>query len=623
MEESIVYFFMEKVAILDCGGQYTKVIDRRVRELLINTDIFPLDVKADELKGYSAIILSGGPDGVYDEDAKQFDSRMFELGIPVLGLCYGMQIMAHHFGGEVSPCVKKEYGETEIEVDTRCPLFIGLDKMQTVIMSHGDSVAVAPKGWVVVGKSGDTIAAIARPEDKFYGLQFHPEVELTVNGTKMFETFLRRIAGLKEEYKLDDRIETSIAHIRKVCGDKKVISLISGGVDSAVTTALLLKALPNENVIGIHVDTGLMRKGESDLVVDGLKALGLKHLVYEKASADFFDGTTIVDGKEMKGLRHLSDPEDKRAFIGHMFIDVVRRATANMDINFDETILAQGTLRPDLIESGNPDVSKTAKKIKTHHNDVDIIRKARAEGRVVETNWDWHKDEVRKVGKMLGLPEEIVMRQPFPGPGLGVRIIAAESFSSINAKDAEILSGIMKGHKGYYGKIVPVKNVGVQGDSRSFKDLCVLSHEGDNWDWDSLYALGKQIVETVHSVTRIAFVLNRSGELEFKTFPMAMTPENANLLREIDSHTTKTFQKGADQTFVVLAPMGLGKEKSAVVRSIVTSDFMTARPMQIGKEISKVTIKEFVKKIEAAHSNDIEYIMYDVTAKPPATVEWQ
>ena len=459
---------MEKLAILDCGGQYTKVIDRRVRELGVKSDIFPINVKSEDLKEYQAVILSGGPNNIGEAQRLNFDQKIFELGIPVLGICYGMQLMSDHFGGVVDSNIVKEYGQNEIEIDTSSPIFEGLEKNQKVLMSHGDTVKNVPNGFKIIGKSGEAIAAIGNDNAKMYGFQFHPEVDLTEEGNKMLENFIRKVAGYKEVYALDDRIETSIKMIQEKVGNNKVIVLVSGGVDSAVTAALLIKALSPDQIYAIHVDSGFMRKNESDVICENLKRLGLKNLIRENAKDYFFNTKVEVEGKTLGPLVETTDPEEKRAIIGDIFLKVTANVIDRLGLNPETTFIAQGTLRPDLIESGNPDISGFAHKIKTHHNDVKAVRDAREKGLIIETNSDWHKDEVRKVARMLGLEEEIASRQPFPGPGLAIRLICHDKKEEVKImpEDVEKLNQILE-NTTEKGVILPIKSVGVQGDSRS------------------------------------------------------------------------------------------------------------------------------------------------------------
>ena len=615
---------MEKLALLDCGGQYTKVIDRKVRELLICSDIFPMNVKAEQLKGYKAIIFSGGPNSVWAKDAPEFDESIFDLNIPILGICYGMHLICKLFGGIVSPGLIKEYGENQVVVDNSSLLFLNMQETQMTLMSHGDTVEKVPEGFDVIARSGDITAAVSCPSKKIYGLQFHPEVDMTENGRQMLDNFLRKICEFSEDYSLEDRIQVSIRYIQETVGNNKVISLVSGGVDSAVSTALLLKALDADNVYAIHIDTGLMRKNESDIICESLKTLGLTHLIRKNAKDAFFNNMILYDGKEIGPLTALIDPEEKRNLVGEIFMQVVKEVADELYIDTEKMFIAQGTLRPDLIESGNPDVSGYANKIKTHHNDVDIIRKARKNGLIVETNWDWHKDEVRGVARLLGLDESIASRQPFPGPGLSVRVLCHDRDDTIPPAAAGELERIMRDNPGYSGIIVPIKSVGVQGDIRSYRNLCLLSYKSKNYSWDALYKLSKRITDGIECVNRVAFLLNDANLSKCQTFPMTINDESIGLLRELDAMTTSRFVKNISQSFAVLLPIGDGgKRYSVAVRTFISNDFMTGRPAFIDKEVSREQLEEFVHAVNESFGDRIEYIIYDITSKPPATCEWQ
>ena len=611
---------MEKIAILDCGGQYTKVIDRRVRELGVKSLIFPITVKKNELKEMKGIILSGGPNSIGQNERLVFDKEIFELNIPILGICYGMQLISDYYGGIVDSNTKKEYGEYEIKINNESPIFTNLNQKEKVLMSHGDTVKKLPDGFEVIALSGKAIAGIGNDSKKIYGFQFHPEVDLTEHGNIMLENFIRNICNCKEEYKLEDRIEESIKNIKETVGKNNVIVLVSGGVDSAVTAALLLKALKKEQIYAIHVDTGFMRKNESKVICKNLKELGLENLIRVNAKKKFLNAYIEVDNKKIGPLKETISPEDKRRIIGETFIHIVNEKIKKLGLDKDKTFIAQGTLRPDLIESGNPDVSNFAHKIKTHHNDVELVRIARKKGLIIETNSDWHKDEVRKVARMLGLKEEIASREPFPGPGLAIRILChnKKEEDKVLEKDSKILKEIYKD-----SKIIPIKTVGVQGDARSYKNLCLIKTDNNIKD-KKITEIAKEITSKISSINRVGLILNEKDPSQAITNNLKLDEECIDLLREIDAIVRKGLKKAkVNQTFAVLLPIGITKKYSIAIRAFVTNDFMTGRAAQIGKEIKEKQLEWIKKKIEEKYNDKIEYIIYDITSKPPATTEWE
>lgn len=627
---------MEKLAILDCGGQYTKVIDRKIRELGVYTDILPMGVAAEKLKGYGGIIFSGGPASVWENGAPEYDDAIFELGIPMLGICYGMQMIVDHFGGRVAPNFKTEYGQISIKVDPTCPIFAGLDPIQKVLMSHGDAVSIMPEGFQLVAETGDVCAGVYNKDKKIIGVQFHPEVDPTENGVKMLENFVRGVCKFVEVYALEDRIQTSINMIRRRVGENgKVIVLVSGGVDSAVTAALLVKALRPDQVYGIHIDHGMMRKNESDIICQNLADLGLTQMQRINAEDEFFNTPLEIDGEKYAPLSETCEPEKKRAIIGHMFFVVTENAARALELDFETAFLGQGTLRPDLIESGNPDVSGYAKKIKTHHNDVGVIRKLRDKGHVIETNWDWHKDEVRQVARMLGLDEAIASRQPFPGPGLGVRILCTDAGNHPDLeKSTKLESYRVESSSNREMALAPVQSVGVQGDHRSYRSLAILADNGLDIDWNSVRDDAREIPNHLDFINRVAYLINRKsigGDLV--SVRSRICHETADLLREVDDIVTSELMKplpGAKsskiaQCFAVLVPISTdGKRYSIAIRAVVTSDFMTAQSAIPGVDFPKDALSNILSRIEADPvAEKIDMIFYDVTGKPPATVEWE
>ncbi|MGC8916074.1 MAG: glutamine-hydrolyzing GMP synthase [Thermoanaerobaculum sp.] len=494
----------ETVLILDFGSQYTQLIARRVRELAVKSEILPPTTPVTEILARKPIglILSGGPASVYEQGAAHPDPEIFALGVPVLGVCYGQQVMAQILGGKVSSAPRREYGAAELELSASCPLFAGLPRRQRVWMSHGDEVTELPPGFVVVGRTANAPHAVMACEPrKLYGLQFHPEVKHTELGTRILDNFLT-LCGAKRDWTPASLRREAVEGIRSHVREGQVIVALSGGVDSTVT-ALLCREAVGERTVPIFVDTGLLRLGEGDKVMERFASYGLAvHRV--NAAERFF---TVLAGVE--------DPEEKRRRVGHQFIAVFREKAREFP---KARFLAQGTLYPDVIESTS--VRGPSATIKTHHNVGGLPAELGFE--LVEPLRFLFKDEVRRLGLELGLPEEFVYRQPFPGPGLAVRIlgeVTPERVALLQKADAIFMEEIRRA--GLYREIaqalavlLPVRSVGVMGDSRTYEHVVALravtTEDFMTADWyrfapEFLDQVARRIVNEVRGINRVVY----------------------------------------------------------------------------------------------------------------------
>ncbi|MEE8457348.1 MAG: glutamine-hydrolyzing GMP synthase [Acidimicrobiia bacterium] len=494
----------DRVLVVDFGAQYAQLIARRVREARVFSEIVPRDITALQIreKDPVGIILSGGPSSVYAEDAYGIDSSIFDLGIPVLGICYGHQMMAQTLGGTVASTGTSEFGPAHLRVVGLSQLFVDLPEHLQVWMSHSDAVSIAPEGFIVTASTPDApVAAMEDPERRFYGVQFHPEVKHTEHGQRVLEHFLWDVCGARPTWTHAGIIEQSVDAIRNAVGDGVAICGLSGGVDSSVAAALVHKAI-GDQLVCVFVDHGLMRHGEGEQVEATFRDTFGMNLIHVKAEDRF-----------LAALEGVTDPEEKRKIIGELFIRVFEEVASGLD---GADHLVQGTLYPDVIESG----TKDAAKIKSHHNVGGLPDDIKFE--LVEPLRDLFKDEVRAIGEELGLPEEIVWRQPFPGPGLAVRIIGdvtRERLDILRAADVIVLeeirrAGLYREIWQTFGVLPAVKTVGVQGDGRTYAYplivRAVTSDDAMTADWarlpyEVLARISSRVINEVDGINRVAY----------------------------------------------------------------------------------------------------------------------
>lgn len=511
----------DKIIVLDFGSQYNQLIARRIREFGVYSELHPHEITLEEIKAFGdvkGIIFSGGPNSVYDEDAFKCDPAIFDSGIPILGICYGMQMTHYMNGGHVKPCEAKEYGRTEIEVKTDSLLFKGLPKKQIVWMSHGDQVDTLADGFVADASSETCpFASTSNPDKNIYTLQFHPEVRNSEYGIDILKNFVFEVCKAKNDWSMKSFIEMEVKKIREQVGNDKVLLGLSGGVDSSVVAALLHEAI-GDQLICMFIDLGLLRKGEAESVMEVFGRNMKLNLVKIDAGEKF-----------LTKLKGVTDPEKKRKIIGNEFVytfdEEAKKLTEGENIKW----LAQGTLYTDVIESG----TKTAQTIKSHHNVGGLPEDMQF--KLIEPLNTLFKDEVRALGKELGLPDEMVWRQPFPGPGLGIRVIGEvteEKLEMVRESDAILREEIAKTGLDrdiwqYFTAVTNMKSVGVMGDQRTYSYAvairAVTSIDGMTADWaripfDVLSVISSRIVNEVPHVNRVLLDITSKppGTIEFE-----------------------------------------------------------------------------------------------------------
>jgi GMP synthase (glutamine-hydrolysing) len=496
----------ESILVLDFGSQYSQLIARRIRESGVYSELQPFNHPVESIRASKphGIVFSGGPASVYAEGAPRPSSAVFDLGIPILGICYGLQVIAYQLGGQVDRSAKREYGRAELLIDDATDLFAGLSDCRTVWMSHGDALTKLPAGFERIGHSANSpICAIRNPSKRIYGVQFHPEVVHTPRGMDILRNFSHGICGCVGGWDASFFIEKEIEEVRATVGNEKVVCALSGGVDSSVLAVLLDKAM-GKKLNCIHIDNGLMRKNESAEVVKTFRDMYHINLDHVDASETF-----------VHRLKGVSDPERKRKIIGETFIDVFETEAKKLgDVKF----LAQGTLYPDVIESTT--FRGPSAKIKTHHNVGGLPEKMHL--KLIEPFRELFKDEVRAVGRKLGLPEQLITRHPFPGPGLAVRVISEvtkDKLEVLRAADDIFIQELRKASLyesvwQAFAALLPVQSVGVMGDERTYENVIALravtSVDGMTADWaqlppDFLGRVSNRIINEVRGVNRVVY----------------------------------------------------------------------------------------------------------------------
>jgi GMP synthase (glutamine-hydrolysing) len=602
----------DSIAVIDFGGQYAHLIATKVRRNGVLAEIRQPDDPTDMFRPYKGIILSGSPSlSAFGEDS-EWNKDIFNLDVPILGFCFGHQEIAKYYGGRVEHG-GREWGLATLNILVDHPIFKGLAKQETVWMSHFDTVvAIGPDfqeyGYSKLGESGKEhrLAAIGSDKYRRYGFQFHPEVENSVHGDEMIGNFVIEICGCNPTWSMDAYLAETVERVRAQVGDRSVFLLASGGVDSTVAAKVFGLALGPDRLHLLHVDNGMMRKGESQRVLKMYADLGLdKNLHFIDATDEFL----AAIGKE-------TDPEKKRRAIGTTFVEVFDREAKRLGI--EGHLLGQGTIYPDTIETGG---TKRADTIKTHHNRVPIIEKLIAEGKVVEPLAELYKVEVRELGEKLGIPREAIWRHPFPGPGLGVRLLCSNGTApSDDIAALQAVVGPMAEKFGMRAYVLPIKSVGVKADLRSYEHPVVLCGDAS---FDKLTEVSGTILKEVQGINRCIWNVMDEDPKTVEVVEGYMTRDRLDLLREADAIVMDALRRhnlydGIWQCPIAMVPLkinGRGSEL-VIVRPIKSERAMSATAAELPPQV----IAEIRRDIEKLPR--ISGLTLDLTSKPPGTIEW-
>jgi GMP synthase (glutamine-hydrolysing) len=583
------------------------LLARRVREVGVQSHVLPIDTTAVQLAGISGIIISGGPRSVTEAGSPRIHPSILSMGVPILGICYGHQLLAATMpGGVVKPSYSREYGLAKLRLKgSASPLFDGVPHESHVWVSHGDSVETLPDGFEGLGATEDcAVAAMVHPSKNIYGVQFHPEVTHSEFGQRILQNFVRRVCRCTSDWQPSsaETIEAIKDDIRaRVGATRKVLFFVSGGVDSSVAYKLCADALGHDRVHGVYVDTGFMRKNESAEVMAAYEKAGFRHVRLRDASAEFLAAV----GSE-------TNPEVKRKRVGAAFLAVENDVLEHLPPG--EWLLGQGTIYPDTIESGG---TRESALIKTHHNRVpELLRRIEA-GEIVEPLVQFYKDEVREIGRALGLPSRLIEKQPFPGPGLAVRFLCTDEPAAWaeNSKLSEVASTF-----NLKARVLPVRGVGVQGDERTYAHTALLTGE---YDERGIAELSPTITNALRDVNRVVYWAGAKGSIdEFHVEPTTTSREGLDVLREADARVRHILaeydtQKRIWQCPVVMLPLKRQGESTIAIRPVESHDGMTAQYSRLPWPVIE-RITDAVLQVPGVGA-----LLYDVTNKPPATIEWE
>lgn len=603
----------DAIAVIDFGGQYAHLIATKVRRQGVLAEIRQPEDPIEEFMGFKGVIVSGSPSLASHEEDSDYTRGIYDLDAPILGLCFGHQEIAKHYGGEVVHG-GRQWGRADLHLVGEHPLFKGLGPVQQVWMSHYDSVtAVGPEfrelGWSVTTDGGPDhrFAAIGSDSLRRYGFQYHPEVDDTVHGDEMIANFVFEICGCEATWSMEAFIADQMESIRQQVGDGSVFLLASGGVDSTVAATLLARALGPERLELLHVDNGLMRKDESAAVIEFFRGLGLGSNLHFIDASDRF--ISALDG--------IVEPEAKRRAIGNSFVAVFEDEARRLGV--EGHLLGQGTIYPDTIETGG---TKRADTIKTHHNRVPVIEEMLAAGRVVEPLAELYKVEVRELGEKLGIPHELVWRHPFPGPGLGVRLLCSDGVGAIEGLDDIAPLVAEEGRRfGLDAEVLPIRSVGVKADLRAYEHPVLLT--GDV-EWETLLRAASVLTAEVPGINRCIWNLQPFPPATAVPLAATTTNERLDVLREADHIVMEGLRRHGlyDEIWqcpTVLVPLDLAGDggELVVVRPIRSKRAMTATPV----ELPAALLEEFRRDILAL--DGVSGLALDVTSKPPGTIEWE